>query len=140
MRKDQVLTTPRGRVLLADSITLITADDAGAVVVSGSHGGSSSAAFALEQPLALVVFNDAGIGKREAGVVGLEILQAQGVPALAVAHTSACIGDAQDAWLHGTVSRANAAAQALGLQAGEGLRGAIERWLAGDVPHGEASR
>jgi uncharacterized protein YunC (DUF1805 family) len=81
-------------------------------------------------PLALVVFNDAGIGKDEAGIAALAMLQARGVPACAVAHTSARIGDALDTWQHGLISRVNAAAQALGLREGLGLRGALER-LAG---------
>ena len=55
-------------VLLVDSITQLEPGDAGAVAVSGSHGGVSSAQYALAVPLRLAVFNDAGIGKDEAGV------------------------------------------------------------------------
>lgn len=112
-------------VLLLDSITQLVPGDAGAVVVSGSHGGISSAQYALAVPLRLVVFNDAGIGKDDAGVAALALLQQAGRAALAVAHTSARIGDAQDHWDHGVVSRANAAAAGLGLCAGRTLRAAI---------------
>lgn len=119
-----------GRVLLVDSITQLDADDAGAVVVSGSHGGVSAAGYALAWPLALVVFNDAGIGKDEAGVAALALLQAQGRAAATVAHTSARIGDARDAWVHGVVSRVNAAAAAGGLAPGQRLAEALPRWLA----------
>jgi hypothetical protein len=122
MRKELVAQGPRGQVLLVDSITLLGAADAGVMAVSGSHGGTSSAAFALEQPLALAVFNDAGIGKDEAGVAGLALLQARGVPAVTVAHTSARIGDALDTWQHGVVSRVNDAALHLGLQPGMRLQ------------------
>ena len=62
-------------ILLVDSITEVEAADQGKVVVSASHGGISSARFALEVPLALVFFNDAGIGKDESGIAALEMLE-----------------------------------------------------------------
>ena len=92
--------SPDGRVLLVDSITQLTADDVGAWVVTGSHGGISSAHYALAHPMVLVVFNDAGVGKGNAGIAALALLQAQGRAAATVAHTSACIGDTLDAWQH----------------------------------------
>lgn len=127
-----------GRVLLVDSITQLGPGDAGAVVVSGSHGGTSSARYALAQPLALAVFNDAGIGKDEAGIAALAMLQAQGRPAATVAHTSARIGDARDAFEHGIVSRVNAAATLLGIAPGQSLRAALHQWL-GDGWGGRAA-
>jgi hypothetical protein len=116
------------RLLLLDSITQLEPTDAGAYVVAGSHGGASSGEVACGLPLAAVVFNDAGIGKDEAGVVALGMLQRRGVPALAVAHTSARIGDALDAWEHGVVSRLNEAARAQGWGVGETLQAALRRW------------
>lgn len=121
-------------LLLVDSITQLKAADAGAWVVSGSHGGVSSAQYALAQPLALAVFNDAGIGKDEAGVAALALLQAEGRAAAAVGHDSARIGDARDAWAHGVISRVNPAAAALGLAPGQRLRPALEQLLAGAPP------
>jgi hypothetical protein len=115
------------RVLLVDSITQLEAADAGAVVVSGSHGGVSSARYALAVPARLVVFNDAGIGKDEAGVAALALLQTAGRAALAVAHDSARIGDARDTWTHGLVSRANGAAQALGIAVGDTVQAAARK-------------
>ena len=129
MLKKEVARGGRLRVVLVDSITKLTADDAGAVVVSGSHGGTSAAEFALAVPLAAVFFNDAGIGKDEAGVVGLRILQERGVAAGTVSHLSARIGDAEDAWEHGIVSRVNDAAAALGIAPGERLRDALGRTM-----------
>jgi hypothetical protein len=112
-------------VLLVDSITQLEAADAGAWVVSGSHGGVSSAQYALAWPMALVVFNDAGVGKDAAGIAALALLQARGQPALTVAHTSARIGDAGDTWAHGVISHVNAAAAALGCGAGQSLRATL---------------
>ncbi|MGA8031312.1 MAG: methyltransferase domain-containing protein [Casimicrobiaceae bacterium] len=113
--KQEVVRGPGGRVIIVDSITQLAPDDAGAIVVCGSHGGTSAGTFALEVPLAAVFFNDAGAGKDGAGIAALTMLQARGVPAGTVAHTSARIGDAQDAWDNGVLSHVNAAARALGL-------------------------
>jgi len=127
MPRRSVIQAGRWRVVLVDSITQIEADDAGSVAVSGSHGGTSSADFAAEVPLALAVFNDAGIGKDEAGVAGLAQLERQGRAAAAVSHLSARIGDAADAWANGVISRVNARAARLGLRAGERLRELVAR-------------
>ena len=108
--------------MLADSITEVDDDDAHAVVVTGSHGGVSAGAFALAVPLRAVVFNDAGIGKDDAGVAALAILQRAGVAAATVSHTSARIGDARDTWESGVVSRVNDLAGALGVAPGATVR------------------
>jgi hypothetical protein len=49
------------------------------------------------------------------------MLQQHGVPAGTVAHTSARIGDARDAWRHGIVSRLNDAARECGWREDETL-------------------
>lgn len=126
IQREAVPRGARGRVLLMDTITEVGPGDAGEVVVSGSHGGTSSASFALAAPLHLAVFNDAGVGKDEAGIAALAMLQAVGRAAATVAHSSARIGDARDAWAHGVVSHVNAAAAALGLAPGQRLRDALE--------------
>lgn len=114
-----------GGVLLVDSITQLEPGDAGAIAVSGSHGGVSSAQYALAVPLRLAVFNDAGVGKDEAGIAALALLQAAGRAAATVSHDSARIGDARDHWVNGIVSRVNAAAAAMGLASGQRLRDAV---------------
>ena len=129
MRKDEVARGPHGRALVVDSITQLDAGDAAAIVVSGSHGGISSGEFALAVPLRLVFFNDAGVGKDGAGIAALAMLQARGIAGATVAHSSARIGDALDAWQHGAVSHANAAAVALGVRVGYSVQAAVERLL-----------
>ncbi|MEO8557523.1 MAG: hypothetical protein ABI439_00560 [Rhodospirillales bacterium] len=98
------------RIWLMDSIAAIAPEHQGAFVLTGSHGGQSAGEYALKFPLAAVFFNDAGIGKDEAGVVGLKMLQAKGTIAGAVSHDSGRIGDAMDMWNNGTISRLNDAA------------------------------
>ena len=127
MLKSEVARGRNGHVILVDSITMITPDNAGAIVVCGSHGGTSSGAFALEVPLVAVFFNDAGVGKENAGIAALDMLQAKNVAAGAVAHTSAKIGEARDTWDSGVISHLNPAARALGLAPGMRLRAALSQ-------------
>lgn len=129
MLKAIVAKGPGGRVIAMDSITQLTPRDAGAIVVSGSHGGASSGEIALGVPFRAVIFNDAGIGKDSAGIVALGMLQARGVAGATVAHTSARIGDARDAWENGVLSRCNPAAEALGLKPGTRVREALSLLL-----------
>ena len=114
-------------VVLLDSVTEVTAAHAGCVVVTGSHGGPSAGRYALAVRTRLYVFNDAGIGKDDAGIAALAMLDVAGQPAVAVAHTSARIGEAADTWAGGVISCANAAAAARGYRAGQSLRAAVEQ-------------
>ena len=106
------------RVVIVDSITQLDPTDAGAIVVAASHGGVSSGEFALAVPLRAVFFNDAGIGKDDAGIA-----------AGAVSHTTARIGDARDMWEHGVLSRVNPSARRLGLAPGDRLQSALQTIL-----------
>jgi Na+/phosphate symporter len=112
---------------LIDSITQLTPQDAGCIAVSGSHGGISSARFALDARPLLSVFNDAGVGKMEAGIAGLAFLQVNGLTACAVAHTSACIGVAQSTLDDGIISHVNALALALGITVGQTCSDVVAR-------------
>lgn len=125
MLKAEIERGKTGRVIIMDSITKVEPEDNGAIVVCASHGGASSGEFALEVPLKLVVFNDAGVGKDNAGIVALDMLQARGVAGAAVAHTSGRIGDSRDMWDNGVISHVNAAARELGLASGGKLRAAL---------------
>lgn len=127
MLKTQVASGKLGKVIVMDSITKVTPEDEGAVVVSASHGGSSSGEFALEVPLKAVFFNDAGVGKDDAGIAALAMLDERRVAGGTVAHLSARIGDSQDMWDHGVISHVNAAARALGLAENQKLDDALRR-------------
>lgn len=112
-------------LLVLDSISEAVGCASGCVVVSGSHGGVSAGRFALQAGLKLAVFNDAGVGKDDAGIAALPLLQARGIAACTVAHGSARIGDALSTLDSGVISHVNAAAAGLGAQAGLPLR----QWL-----------
>ena len=122
--------TPR-RLVLLDSIALISAEHAGAVIVTGSHGGLSAAHFVtvLQRKPFAVAFNDAGGGKDDAGRVALRVIQTEGVLAVTYAHTSARIGEAQDGLNNGVVSALNDLALAQGLQMGLSIHEVVTRLL-----------
>lgn len=117
--------TPVPRLRVVDSITELSDADAGCVAVSGSHGGTSSARYAIAARPLLSVFNDAGVGKAQAGVAALAMLTEAGLAACTVAHASACIGQAASTLAGGIVSHANARAIALGCVPGQPLRDCI---------------
>ena len=127
MLKKEVAKGKGGRVILMDSITKVTPEDNGSIVVCASHGGSSSGEFALEVPLKLVIFNDAGVGKDKAGIAALDMLDKRGVAGAAVAHTSGRIGDSMDMWENGVLSHLNGAARKLGLSDGARVRDALSK-------------
>lgn len=110
---------------IVDSITQIGPADAGCIAVSGSHGGISSARYALLASPRLCVFNDAGVGRDAAGLAGLAFLQGQGVAACTVSHLSARIGEGGSTHNDGIISHANALATALGVQPGQRCRDAV---------------
>ncbi len=125
--KKEVASGPRGRVLVMDSITKVSPEDKDTIVVSGSHGGASSGEFALEVPLRAAFFNDAGVGKDDAGIAALDMLQDRGVAGGTVSHVSGRIGDSQDMWDHGVVSHVNALARAMGILPGQALNETLTR-------------
>lgn len=131
MLKKVIATIGGHAIVLADSITQLDHSFTGSVVVTGSHGGLPAAEFARRFTPALVFFNDAGIGKDDAGIAGLAFLAGHGIAACTYSHASARIGDAQDGWDNGIVTHANLPAQQLGLNPGEAVQAAIGRIFSG---------
>ncbi len=106
-------------IVLRDSVTATEPGDVGAVLVTGSHGGVYAANLAARARVRAAIFNDAGQGKARAGIAGLDTLQGLGMAAGAVAHDSARIGDAGDAWSRGRMSAVNDLAAGLGCAVGQ---------------------
>lgn len=113
------------RIWVMDSIAFGSADLAGELIVTGSHGGRSAGEYAARYGVALVACNDAGNGKNGAGVAGLAAVAAQGIAGVGISHDSARIGDGDDVWSHGRVSYVNERAAALGIRVGARLREAL---------------
>ena len=100
----------------------------------GSHGGSATGAHSARVGVASLICHDAGVGMNAAGIAALDVLQRCGIPAAAVSHLSARIGDAADMAARGRISHANAAARALGVEADMTVDIAQSRMRAAPVP------
>jgi len=126
-------------VTFADSVTDLASEQQanGLIVASGSHGGQFSALVALSAHVGGIAFNDAGVGLDSAGIAGLLMLAAVGVPAVAVAHTSARIGRAADTYA-GLVTKVNEPAAKLGCKPGETAAEALDLMKVGPQDHGRA--
>ena len=118
---------PPTQVALLDSVTEVTPDHAGRIVVTGSHGGVSAAHYARAVAARLYVFNDAGVGKDAIGITRLPVLEARGVAAATVSAASARIGEGRSTYDDGVLSHLNAPAAALGARAGMTCREWFER-------------
>lgn len=116
------------RITVAPTITKLPEGAAGTVLVTGSHGGAYPASLAAKARVRGLIFHDAGIGRDAAGVAALGLA----IPAVAISHLSARVGDTADMQARGRVSRANAAAAALGVVAGMGCAEAAERLCAAE--------
>jgi hypothetical protein len=113
---------PPAPIVVADSITRVSAEAKGAVIVNASHGGVYAAYCAARLGVAAAIFNDAGVGREAAGIGGLAYLEDLGIAAATVGHLSARIGDGADMLARGLITHANAPARALGLRPGMACR------------------
>lgn len=109
-------------VTLVDSVTQLGSTARGKVAVCGSHGGMYAAWLAARAGVRAVVLNDAGIGKHSAGVAGVLWLAGLGIPAVAIDHRSARIGDGKDTIQSGIVSTVNDVAASRGCLPGHTTR------------------
>ncbi len=123
-RQEEVPVPGGRRLVLVDSASLVGPQDAGQVVVTGSHGAifGGDPANALKADAALALFNDAG----GAATSRLPALQVRGVAAATVAAMSARIGDARSTLEDGVISACNPAAEALGARPGLPARDLVE--------------
>lgn len=123
--------------LLLDSITDVKSDAAGALAISGSHGGIYAAAVASRAGLRAVILNDAGRGLNDAGIAGVAALADVGMAGCTVDCMSAEIGSARDSATHGIISYVNKTAAALGVAPGDSVQKAIERLAHALSPFGK---
>ncbi len=124
----EIAETVGGHVVLTvDTIAHVKPEDAGAIVMTGSHGGISSGEYAGRAPIGAVFFNDAGIGKDNAGTAALPYLERRGIIAGTVSHNSALIGNAAETWNCGVISALNRLGERAGFQIGEPVQQAVRR-------------
>lgn len=126
-RSEIMLEGSETSLLLVDSASLVTKEDAGKIIITGSHGGliGGNPERALKAKARLAVFNDAGLAANLSGVTRLPALEERGVAAVTISHATARIGDARSALESGVISKANALAEATGAKPGLPLK----NWL-----------
>jgi hypothetical protein len=113
-REPDLLQDGFPRVFALDSVSAVTWNMAGSVILGGSHGGIVNGK-AIKAPVRAAFFNDAGGGKEGAGTSRLPALDVCGIPGATVSATSARIGDGRDTYESGTISNVNRSAAALGI-------------------------
>jgi hypothetical protein len=99
-----------------DSVSLVRAEDEGAIVITASHGEllATSPTWGNRPKVRAAVFNDAGSNS----VTRLPDLDTRDIPAATVAAASARIGDARSSYEDGVISHVNETAAALGAKPG----------------------
>jgi hypothetical protein len=123
--------TDVGRTLVFDSATHVEAYVAanpckGDVIVASSYSGVLCARMVMSAHPKGVIGLDCAIGKDGAGIAGLWFYEALGVPAAAVDSSTAEMGNGQDLYDSGVISRVNECAQRVGIAPGMRVREAAE--------------
>ncbi len=114
------------QIEIAGTITKLSPNAAGKVIVSASHGGELPGGLALRAGARAVIFNDAGVGLEQAGIGSLILGQTYGMAAATVSCMSCRIGDADDMVARGRISHANELARSVGVYMGQSCRQAAE--------------
>ncbi len=114
------------KTVIMDSVSYVTEANQSDIIISGSHGGTSSAGYAIDVAAGAVFFNDAGCGKNNAGIKGLELLQQHSIIAATVDHRTAEIANGADTYANGIITHANTCAAQAGLCRGMHVRDAVE--------------
>jgi hypothetical protein len=134
----RIVDSPAGRVLVFDSATYVqdhvahAPHTAGDVVVNASYTGVLCARMVMSARPRAAIGLDCAIGKDGAGIAGLWFYEALGVPAAAADVMTAEMGNGDDLYQNGIVSRVNDAAQALGIAAGMRVSEAAAYLLSGE--------
>jgi hypothetical protein len=122
------------RILTVASCSFVREEHRSHVVVPGSYGGKYNAFNAAKWGVRGVVMNDAGIGKDNAGIVGLDYLDQIALAAAAADARTCHIGDGDHMLAHGIISHVNRTAAALGCAPGQSVRDCAERMRLAAVP------
>ena len=112
------------KVIVIDSMSLVTPEDVGHIIVSASHGGilGGKPQTAVKYDASAVVVNDAGFGKDNAGASRLPALDGRGIAGACVSSFSARIGDGRSTWEDGYISIVNETAARRGGLVGQSCK------------------
>mgnify|MGYP001812286358 CR=1 FL=1 len=120
------------KVVIVDSASLVTPDDAGDIIVTASHGGllGGKPETAIKYPVFASVYSDADRGIDDAGVSRLPALDGRGIAAACVSAFSARIGDGRSVFEDGYISALNETARGHGGAIGQSCRQFVRAMVA----------
>jgi uncharacterized protein YunC (DUF1805 family) len=125
-----------GRIFCVPASSYVNESHRGQVIISGSYGGDYNAFHAGKWGLRGVVLNDAGIGKDNAGIHGIEYLEQIGLAAATADVNSCHIADGEHMLEHGIVSFVNRFAAKLGCKPGDTVKSVAEKMRAAPIATG----
>jgi len=114
----EVADAKRRGIASVDSVALMTAQDEGQVMATGSHAALAAGEYVARIRPKLSIGNDASMGIENAGIASLEVLAGAGIAAAAVSSMTARIGDGRSTLLEGVISALNRQAASLGGKVG----------------------
>jgi hypothetical protein len=132
--RDEMAESGIPGVRVADTITKLSNEDRGLVIVAASHGGVYPGYIAAAGKCRGVILNDAGLGKDKSGIGSLGYLDNLAIAAATVGHETARIGDGADMIGHGRLTHVNRAAAVLGCQVGMACAEAARLMTRADIP------
>jgi hypothetical protein len=127
-----VAKAPSGREAWAlDSVSLVRPSDADQIIIAGSHGGvlGGRPETAIKINAFAAFYNDAGVGKDQAGVSRLPALEKRGIIGCTVSSQSARIGDGRSTYETGIISYTNAVAAGAGARPDMPLKVFIQKLI-----------
>jgi len=128
-QQKMVETSGKSRIIVVDTTSDINETNSNDVIVTGSHQGLNSGHYLSGLGIKGAIGNDAGLGKDDAGIAGLKILDEHGILGAAVSSMSARIGNGKSTYEQGKISAVNKTAEKLGLIAGMPTKEAAIRML-----------
>ncbi len=122
-----VYTHPAGRRIVAmDSNSMVTEENQMDIIMTGSHGGRVGSLPAVKYHVAAAFYNDAGVGKDNAGISRLTWLEENHIYGAAVDANTARIGIGMETYESGIVSHVNALTESIGIRPGIGAKEAAQ--------------
>ncbi|MCX5907995.1 MAG: hypothetical protein NTY64_12650, partial [Deltaproteobacteria bacterium] len=120
-------TSPTGyRIVAMDSNSQVTPENRKDIILTGSHGALVGSAPVVKYPVIAAFYNDAGIGKNQAGISRLPRLQDAGIIGATVDAHTARIGVGLETYQSGIISHVNGLAK--DLRIAKGMRAFDAAW------------
>ena len=114
-----VFTHPTGRcIVVMDSNSMVSHNNERDIIMTGSHGGLVGSQPAVKYPVAAAFYNDAGVGKENAGISRLFWLEENNIYGATVDASTARIGIGLDTYDSGVVSHVNTLTENIGILPG----------------------